>query len=145
MSRWDRLLIFGACNLAALACFVLCFALFPILWPVPRKFAILLVYPDLFFFSRLQHPQYFQRATRHFRHYPIRTLCDLVPGARGETRDQAASCPICFDCLLLVSHILHMPPIYTSNTRSWLALTSFTDGPLGPYYFWPRGQSSWAQ
>ena len=43
VSRWDRLLIFGACNIAALACFVLCFALFPILWPVPRKFAILYV------------------------------------------------------------------------------------------------------
>ena len=45
VSRWDRLLVFGACNVAALACFVLCFALFPILWPVPRKFAILFVYP----------------------------------------------------------------------------------------------------
>jgi hypothetical protein len=29
VSRWDRLLIFGGCNLAALACFVICFALFP--------------------------------------------------------------------------------------------------------------------
>ena len=45
VSRWDRLLVFGACNAASLACFVLCFALFPILWPVPRKFAILFVYP----------------------------------------------------------------------------------------------------
>jgi len=41
VSRWDRMLIFAACNLAALVCFVLCFALFPILWPVPRKFVIL--------------------------------------------------------------------------------------------------------
>ena len=48
VSRWDRLLVFGACNAASLACFVLCFALFPILWPVPRKFAILFVYPVQF-------------------------------------------------------------------------------------------------
>ena len=41
VSRWDRLLIFGACNLAALACFVICFALFPVLTLKPRKFAIL--------------------------------------------------------------------------------------------------------
>jgi len=41
LSRWDRLMIFGGCNLAALACFVVCFALFPILFPQPRKFAIL--------------------------------------------------------------------------------------------------------
>jgi len=41
LSRWDRLLVFGACNLAALACFVICFALFPVLMVTPRKFAIL--------------------------------------------------------------------------------------------------------
>lgn len=41
VSRWDRLLIFGGCNLAALACFVICFALFPVLSLKPRKFAIL--------------------------------------------------------------------------------------------------------
>merc|ERR1712029_997268 len=41
LSRWDRLLIFGGCNLAALACFVICFALFPVLSLKPRKFAIL--------------------------------------------------------------------------------------------------------
>ncbi|UNI15203.1 protein transport protein sft2, variant 2 [Purpureocillium takamizusanense] len=41
LSRWDRLLIFGACNLAALACFVICFTLFPVLSLRPRKFVIL--------------------------------------------------------------------------------------------------------
>ena len=41
VSRWDRLLIFGACNLAALACFVICFTLFPVLSLRPRKFVIL--------------------------------------------------------------------------------------------------------
>ncbi|KAH8195239.1 hypothetical protein TruAng_010602 [Truncatella angustata] len=41
LSRWDRLLIFGACNIAAAACFVLCFALWPVLIAKPRKFAIL--------------------------------------------------------------------------------------------------------
>lgn len=41
VSRWDRMLIFTGCNVAALACFVLCFALWPVLWMKPRKFAIL--------------------------------------------------------------------------------------------------------
>lgn len=41
VSRWDRLLIFTACNLGALACFVICFALFPVLSLKPRKFVIL--------------------------------------------------------------------------------------------------------
>ncbi|CAO1604987.1 MAG: hypothetical protein LQ349_000841 [Xanthoria aureola] len=41
LSRWDRLLVFGACNAAALVCFVICFALFPVLSLKPRKFAIL--------------------------------------------------------------------------------------------------------
>ncbi|KFH45811.1 Protein transport protein-like protein [Hapsidospora chrysogenum ATCC 11550] len=41
LSRWDRLMIFGACNLAALACFVICFTLFPVLSMRPRKFVIL--------------------------------------------------------------------------------------------------------
>ncbi|MCJ1226969.1 protein transport protein sft2 [Toensbergia leucococca] len=45
LSRWDRLLVFGGCNVAALACFVICFALFPVLSLKPRKFAILYVYP----------------------------------------------------------------------------------------------------
>lgn len=44
VSRWDRLLIFGALNLAALALFVVCFTLLPILSLRPRKFAILYVY-----------------------------------------------------------------------------------------------------
>jgi len=41
LSRWDRLMIFGACNLAALICFIICFSLFFVLAAVPRKFAIL--------------------------------------------------------------------------------------------------------
>lgn len=42
MSRWDRLLIFGACNLGALVCFVICFALFPVIAAGnPRKLVVL--------------------------------------------------------------------------------------------------------
>ncbi|KAH8884036.1 SFT2-domain-containing protein [Thozetella sp. PMI_491] len=41
LSRWDRMLIFGACNVGALACFVLCFALWPVLMMRPPKFVIL--------------------------------------------------------------------------------------------------------
>jgi hypothetical protein len=42
VSRWDRLLIFGACNLGALACFVICFALFPVIsLGRPRKLVVL--------------------------------------------------------------------------------------------------------
>lgn len=41
VSRWDRMLIFAACNLGALACFVLAFALFPVLSLKPRKLVIL--------------------------------------------------------------------------------------------------------
>ncbi|KAL1874011.1 hypothetical protein VTK73DRAFT_617 [Phialemonium thermophilum] len=41
LSRWDRLLIFGACNLGALACFVICFFFFPALILRPRKFVTL--------------------------------------------------------------------------------------------------------
>ncbi|KAL3460734.1 Got1/Sft2-like family-domain-containing protein [Aspergillus heterothallicus] len=41
LSRWDRMLIFFACNLGAAVCFVICFFLFPVLSFKPRKFAIL--------------------------------------------------------------------------------------------------------
>ncbi|KAJ5099019.1 hypothetical protein N7532_006020 [Penicillium argentinense] len=41
LSRWDRMLIFAACNLGAAVCFMLCFFLFPVLTLKPRKFAIL--------------------------------------------------------------------------------------------------------
>ncbi|KAI0025458.1 Got1/Sft2-like family-domain-containing protein [Xylariomycetidae sp. FL0641] len=51
LSRWDRMLIFGACNLGALACFVLCFALWPILMTKPRKFVILWSFGSLLFLS----------------------------------------------------------------------------------------------
>ncbi|KAI0136274.1 Got1/Sft2-like family-domain-containing protein [Xylariales sp. AK1849] len=49
LSRWDRLLVFGGCNIAALACFVLCFALWPILIAKPRKFAILWSFGSVLF------------------------------------------------------------------------------------------------
>ncbi|CAP93324.1 hypothetical protein N7519_000322 [Penicillium mononematosum] len=41
LSRWDRMLIFAACNLGAAVCFMLCFFLFPVLTLKPRKFAVL--------------------------------------------------------------------------------------------------------
>lgn len=41
LSRWDRMLVFAACNLGAAVCFMLCFFLFPVLTLKPRKFAIL--------------------------------------------------------------------------------------------------------
>ncbi|PSR99348.1 Got1/Sft2-like family-domain-containing protein [Coniella lustricola] len=41
LSRWDRLLVFGACNLGALVCFIICFTLFPVLSLKPRKLVIL--------------------------------------------------------------------------------------------------------
>ncbi|KAK0251008.1 hypothetical protein B0A54_05306 [Friedmanniomyces endolithicus] len=41
LSRWDRLLLFGGLNLAAVALFIVCFTLLPILSLRPRKFAIL--------------------------------------------------------------------------------------------------------
>jgi len=51
LSRWDRLMIFGGCNLGALACFVICFALFPVLSLRPRKFAILWSVGSLLFLA----------------------------------------------------------------------------------------------
>ncbi|KAK1757614.1 protein transport protein SFT2 [Echria macrotheca] len=51
LSRWDRLLIFGACNLGALACFVICFALFPVLSIRPRKLAVLWTLGSILFLS----------------------------------------------------------------------------------------------
>lgn len=41
LSRWDRMMIFAGCNLGALACFVICFFLFPVVAVSPRKFVIL--------------------------------------------------------------------------------------------------------
>ncbi|BDD55108.1 protein transport protein sft2 [Monascus purpureus] len=41
LSRWDRMLIFVACNLGAAVCFALCFFLFMVFATKPRKFAIL--------------------------------------------------------------------------------------------------------
>ncbi|RSL70601.1 hypothetical protein CEP54_001748 [Fusarium duplospermum] len=51
LSRWDRLLIFGACNLAALACFFVCFTftLFPLF--NPRKFVTLWSVGSLMFLA----------------------------------------------------------------------------------------------
>ncbi|KAJ2905106.1 hypothetical protein MKZ38_006352 [Zalerion maritima] len=41
LSRWDRMLVFGACNLGAFVCFGLCFILFPVLSLKPSKFVTL--------------------------------------------------------------------------------------------------------
>jgi hypothetical protein len=41
VSRWDRILIFAGCNVGALVCFVLVFALWPMMMLRPTKFAIL--------------------------------------------------------------------------------------------------------
>ncbi|EED24009.1 Golgi traffic protein SFT2, putative [Talaromyces stipitatus ATCC 10500] len=41
LSRWDRMLVFGGCNLGAAVCFLLCFVMWPVLITKPRKFAIL--------------------------------------------------------------------------------------------------------
>jgi len=41
VSRWDRMLVFAGCNLGALACFVICFALFPLVVHKPSKFVLL--------------------------------------------------------------------------------------------------------
>jgi len=41
LSRWDRILIFSGCNIGALACFVICFFLWPLMMTRPRKAAIL--------------------------------------------------------------------------------------------------------
>ncbi len=41
VSRWDRLMVFAFCNLGALACFVICFALLPVMATRPKKFVTL--------------------------------------------------------------------------------------------------------
>ncbi|KYK55984.1 hypothetical protein DCS_07949 [Drechmeria coniospora] len=51
LSRWDRLLVFGACNIAALACFAICFTLFPVLSWKPRKFVTLWSVGSLLFLA----------------------------------------------------------------------------------------------
>ena len=51
LSRFDRLLAFSACNLGALACFTICFFLFPVLSLRPRKFAVLWTVGSLLFLS----------------------------------------------------------------------------------------------
>lgn len=43
VSRWDRLLVFGACLLGAVICFFFAFLLLPVLALKPRKFAVLYV------------------------------------------------------------------------------------------------------
>lgn len=45
VGRWDRLMVFGALNLAAAVCFLICFGLSFILVTVYRKFAIVYVSP----------------------------------------------------------------------------------------------------
>lgn len=104
MSRWDRLLVFGAFNIAALACFVICFALFPVLSLKPRKFAILYVYPDppsrLFGFDA---PKYWRLARATF------SLVSLCPPPHlffvsaimrlGPVGSPQQSVAACLDCL----------------------------------------------
>ncbi|KAM7197606.1 protein transport protein SFT2 [Naviculisporaceae sp. PSN 640] len=52
LSRWDRLLIFGACNLGALACFSICFFLFPVIAAGrPRKLVILWTMGSILFLT----------------------------------------------------------------------------------------------
>lgn len=51
LSRWDRLLVFGALNLAAIALFVIAFFLFPIIWVRPTKFATLWSVASVLFLS----------------------------------------------------------------------------------------------
>ncbi|KAG4025126.1 hypothetical protein MFRU_066g00290 [Monilinia fructicola] len=51
LSRWDRLLLFAGFNIGALACFVICFALFPYLIVLPTKFAILWTLGSMLFLA----------------------------------------------------------------------------------------------
>ncbi|CEJ82314.1 Putative Syntaxin [[Torrubiella] hemipterigena] len=49
LSRWDRLLVFGACNLAAFACFSIAFFTLPMLALRPTKFVTLWTVGSLMF------------------------------------------------------------------------------------------------
>ncbi|KAK4226932.1 Got1/Sft2-like family-domain-containing protein [Podospora fimiseda] len=52
LSRWDRMLVFAACNIAALLCFVLAIALFPALSLArPRKLVVLWTLGSILFLS----------------------------------------------------------------------------------------------
>ncbi|ODQ63765.1 SFT2-domain-containing protein [Nadsonia fulvescens var. elongata DSM 6958] len=59
LSQWDRLIVFGVCLIASVACFALCFLILPILALKPRKFALLWTLGSLLFvisFGVLQGP-----------------------------------------------------------------------------------------
>ncbi|GAO51088.1 hypothetical protein G7K_5200-t1 [Saitoella complicata NRRL Y-17804] len=59
LSRWDRLLIFGACILGAAVCFLVAFLMMPVLVLKPRKFVMLWTVGSLLFlssFAALQGP-----------------------------------------------------------------------------------------
>lgn len=59
LSRWDRIIIFGACLAGAVLFFTLCIALLPVLALKPRKFAVLWSLGSLLFvisFGVLQGP-----------------------------------------------------------------------------------------
>ncbi|KAF3384989.1 Protein transport protein SFT2 [Penicillium rolfsii] len=58
LSRWDRMLIFGACNLGAAVCFMICFFLFPVLSLKPRKFAVLYQLASFTFHSPSPKPRF---------------------------------------------------------------------------------------
>ncbi|KAL1835875.1 hypothetical protein VTJ49DRAFT_5956 [Mycothermus thermophilus] len=52
LTRWDRLMIFAACNLGALACFSICFFLFPVIsLGKPRKLVVLWTLGSILFLS----------------------------------------------------------------------------------------------
>ncbi|BFZ64800.1 Protein transport protein sft2 [Saitoella coloradoensis] len=59
LSRWDRLLVFGACILGAAVCFLVAFLMMPVLVLKPRKFVMLWTVGSLLFlssFAALQGP-----------------------------------------------------------------------------------------
>ena len=111
--------MFGACNVAALACFVLCFALFPILWPVPRKFAILYV---------------------HSLPIKIRVTCatapllSLVPWSHA--RSQQENCFTCFSHASSLRLLLsEANTIRLSQMVLWFCpIPSLLGSPDGPIY-----------
>lgn len=138
VSRWDRLLVFGACNLAALVCFILCFALLPILWPVPRKFAILFVSPLHMPPRPRLNSSHFER-TRNLRHastHPLQAKwqrmmrLEFVSGNRRKT--------VLFAYALF--QVMHLLSSWIRETNTD-AIMIYEGGLLGQCYSWHHGQS----
>jgi hypothetical protein len=65
LSRWDRILVFGACILGAAVCFVVAFLLLPVLAFKPRKFAVLWTVGSLLFMISFGFLQGFVPYIRH--------------------------------------------------------------------------------